>query len=223
MTLTDLVRPRTPSMPGMSIVRPAERLATREAARWVSARGQTVSVHTSNQLAQMVSWGIEPSRLVVFAEGAQWGPIRCALKAGVRQFVVESCTQVEILEHCSGRAQQVVVDDTARDVDDVITAVCESGRLDLVGLHHRLDQRCPGAHHYAVAVDAMVARMARLHRSGGPIATRVGLAGPVWGSLRTVAAVIDTAIEDCCARQHFPRPSVSFTLDQSVSPYSSNQ
>jgi diaminopimelate decarboxylase len=201
------------AMPGIGLVCPAERLATAGTARWVRKHGLAVVSHTSNQLALAISSGIEPSRLIMFGDRAQWGPVRCAVNADVRQFVVNSCAQVAILEQCAQRLQQVVVDVNTDRADDAIAAICESDRLALVGLHLQLDSRSTGAHRYAVAVDAMVAQMALLHLRRGIIPSRLSLAGRVWDSPRVVAAVIETAVEDSCARHHFPRPSLAFTPD----------
>jgi len=202
-------------MPGIGIVCPAERLQTAATARWVRKHGLTVAAYSSTQLALAISWGVEPSRLVMFGDRAQWGPIRCAVNADVRQFVVDSCEQVAILEHCVQRRQQVLVDVNVDRADDAIAAICESDRLALVGLHFQLDSRSTGAHRYAVAVDAMVAQMVLIHRRRRIIPARLSLAGPVWNSPRVVAAVIETAVEDSCARHHFPRPSLAFTPDPS--------
>jgi diaminopimelate decarboxylase len=232
MTLSELVRPaRTATidesdtahllaryreaMPGIPVVCPAERLQTAAVARWVVKRGVAVAAHSCSQLALAIASGIEPSRLVMFGDRAQWGPIRCALNSEVRQFVVDSCEQVAILEHCAQRRQQVLVDVNMDRADEAIAAICESDRLALVGLHFQLDSRSTGAHRYAVAVDTMIAQMAQLHLRRGIIPSRLSLAGRVWDSPRVVAAVIETAVEDSCARHHFPRPSLAFTPDPS--------
>jgi diaminopimelate decarboxylase len=199
------------AMPGIGLVCPAEELETAGTARWVSKHGLAVAVHSSDQLALSISWGIDPSRIVMFGDGGLWGPIRCAVNAEVRQFVVDSCDQVAILEHCARRRQQVVVDVTTDRAGETIAATCESERLALVGLHFQLDPRSTGAHRYAVAVDTMIAQMAHVHRRRGVIPSRLSLAGPVWNSPRVVAAVIETAVEDSCARHHFPRPGLAFT------------
>ncbi|WP_319446850.1 MULTISPECIES: hypothetical protein [unclassified Mycobacterium] len=232
MTLSELVRPaRTATtdesdtahlyaryrkaMPGIGLVCPADRLETPGTARWVRKHGLAVAAHSGSQLALAIASGIEPSRLVVFGDRAQWGPIRCALNDDVRQFVVDSCEQVAILEHCAQRRQQVLVDVNMDRADEAIAATCESRRLALVGLHFQLDSRSTGAHRYAVAVDMMIAQMAHLHLRRGILPTRLSLAGRVWDSPRVVATVIETAVEDSCARRHFPRPSLAFTPDPS--------
>jgi diaminopimelate decarboxylase len=228
MTLSDLVRPArtaaigdsdTPhlferyrdAMPGIGIACPAQRLQTPATTRWVKKHGLSVAAYSSSELALAISSGIEPSRLVAYGEQARWGPIRCAVNAGVRQFVVDACEQVEILERYAKRRQQVLLDVNTEHVGDAVAAICDSAHLDLVGLHFEQDQGSSGAHRYAVAVDAMVALLTLIHVRRGLIATRLSLAGPVWNSPRAVAAVIETATEDSCARHHFPRPSLAFT------------
>lgn len=199
------------AMPGIGLMCPAEWLQTADTARWVSKHRVAVAAHSSDQLALAVSAGVAPSRLVVFGDRAQWGPIRCAVNAGVRQFVIDACEQVPILERCTHRRQQVLVDLNTDNVADAIAAICQSTRLDLVGLHVQLDARSTGAHRYAVAIDAMTAQLAHLYLRRGLILSRLSLAGPVWNSPRVVAAVIQTAVEDSCARHHIPRPSLAFT------------
>jgi diaminopimelate decarboxylase len=203
------------AMPGIGLVCPAERLKIADTARWVSKHGLAVAAHSGSQLALAIASGIEPSRLVMFGDRAQWGPIRCALNANVRQFVVDSCEQVAILEHCAQRRQQVLLDVNMDRADEAIAAICESDRLALVGLHFQLDSQSTGAHRYAVAVDTMIAQMAQLHLRRGIIPCRLSLAGRVWDSPQVVAAVIETAVEDSCARHHFPRPGLAFTPDPS--------
>jgi hypothetical protein len=198
-------------MPGIGIVCPAERLQTAATARWVELHGLAVVAHSSDELALAISSGVAPSRLVVFGDRAQWGPIRCGVNAGVRQFVVDACEQVPILERCTRRRQQVLVDVDTENAADAIAAICQSDRLELVGLHGQLHARSTGAHQYAGAVAAMTAQMAQLHVRRGRVLSRLSLAGPVWNSPRVVAAVIQTAVEDSCARYHFPRPSLAFT------------
>jgi hypothetical protein len=198
-------------MPGIGIVCPAERLQSAATARWVEMHGLAVAAHSSDELVLAISSGVAPSRLIAFGDRAQWGPIRCAVNVGVRQFVVDACEQVPILERYTRGRQQVLVDVNTENAAGAIAAICESGRLELVGLHSRLDARSTGAHRYAVAIAAMTLQMAQLQLRRGLVLGRLSLAGPVWNSPRVVASVIQTAVEDSCARYHFPRPSLAFT------------
>ncbi len=82
-------------------------------------------------------------------DGSKWGPIRCACNVEVRQFVVNADDDVDT-DH----------------FDETVDAVWGSDRLELVALHCRMDARAAVAPHgYAEAVDAMVAKMARIRLS----------------------------------------------------------
>lgn len=225
MTLADLVHPpavdavegpdlhssyRRP-VRGIAVACPAEALRVDDVARWVRRRGATVAAYSSDQLAQAVSAGIESNQIMMHGDRGAWGPIRCAVNVGVRQFVVNAAQQVPILEHCARRRQQVLVDVNAACVDEIIEAAAESDRLALVGLHCGLDPTSTEMSRYAVAVDAMVAKMARFHSRRGDILCRLSLAGPLDVSLQVAGRIIDEATESSCARHHFPRPSVVVT------------
>jgi len=197
---------------GIAIVCPAEALRVADTAQWVRRYGLTVEGHSSSQLTLAISTGIEPSRIVMHGDRQQWGPIRCACNADVRQFVVNSEAQVPVLEYYGPRHQQVILDVDTGNFDDTMDAICESDRLELVGLYGRLDARAAMApHRYAGVVDAMVERMADVRRRRGTIPCSISLAGPVGDSPRTVSAVIDAATEAACRRWHFPRPRLAFT------------
>lgn len=197
---------------GIAVVCPAESLRAAGTARWVKRHGLTVEAWSSQELALAVSTGIEPTRIVMHGDGSSWGPIRCASNAGVRQFVVDAEAQVPVLEHHSRRRQQVILDVGTEHVDDVVVAICESDRLELVGLYGRSDERSAVApHRYAAAVDEMIERMARLRHCRGIMTCSISLAGPVGDSPGAVAAVIDSATEGACRRMQFPRPRLAFT------------
>jgi diaminopimelate decarboxylase len=197
---------------GIAIVCPAEALRVADTAQWVRRHGLTVAAYSSSELALAISAGIEPKRLVMHGDGSKWGPIRCACNAEVRQFVVNSGAQVSLLEYYGPRHQQVILDVDTDHFDDTMNAIGESDRLELVGLHCRLDARAAVApHRYAGAIDAMVAQMAKIRLSRGRIPCSVSLAGPVGDSPRTVTAVIDAATEAACRLWHFPRPRLAFT------------
>jgi|GEM_PF-1541034 hypothetical protein len=199
------------SIPGIAIACPGEALRDDEVARWARRRGVTVTAHTSDQLALAVSSGIDPARIVMHGDRGAWGPIRCAVRVGVRQFVVDAAEQVPILEHCTRRRQQVLVDVSTVRGDEIIEAAADSDRLALVGLHYRMDANATGMFRYAIAVDAMVARMAGLYARRGPVSCRISLAGPLDVSLPVAGRILDEATESSCVRHHVPRPSVVFT------------
>jgi pyridoxal-dependent decarboxylase-like protein len=197
---------------GIAIVCPAKELYSVPTAQWVRKHGLTVAAHSSTELTHALSVGIHPSRLVVYGDRAQWGPIRCAVNRGVHKFVIDSAEQVPILEHHPGRRRQVLVDVNAACADEIIDAVSESVRLDFVGLHCGLDVAdATEAYRYAIAVDSMIARMAEVHARRGQIACRLSLAGPLAIPPEAAARIIDDAAESSCARHHFSRPSVTFT------------
>jgi diaminopimelate decarboxylase len=196
---------------GIAVVCPAEVLRAASTARWVRRHGLTVEAYSSPQLALAVSAGIEPKRIVMHGDGPSWGPIRCAFNAQVRQFVVDAEAQVPVLEHYGRRRQQVILDVDTDHFDDAVVAICESDRLELVGLYSSVDEGSAVApHRYAAAVDGMVGQMAGI-RDRGIMTCSISLAGLVGDSPRSVATVIDAAMEAACRRLHFPRPRVTFT------------
>lgn len=199
------------AMPGIAIVCPAENLQAAETARWVRRHGVTVAAYTSSELALAISVGIRPARLVMHGDRGQWGPIRCAVEASVRQFVVDSCEQLPVLEHYARRCQQVLIDVGTAHVHAAIAAVCASDRLDLVGLHCRMDPQLTAPHRYSAAIHATIDEMARIRQDRGIITSRLSLAGPLGLAPEAIVAVIEEAIDDGCARWSFPRPAVALT------------
>ena len=194
----------------MSVVYPAEQLCSADTAQWVRRHGVTVAAHSSNGLALALSVGIRPGHLVAFGDRGQWGPIRCAMNAGVRQFVVEAYEQISVLEHCARRRQQVLVDVGMAGLDDAVAQIHGSDRLELVGLHSRLDGGSRAPHAYAGAVGAAFAQMAQVRNQRRTLISRISLSGPTMGVPRVVAAVVQDAVEDGCARWHLPRPGLTF-------------
>ncbi|WP_161600501.1 hypothetical protein [Mycolicibacterium hodleri] len=190
------------AMPAVAVMCRAEELTTAEVARWVRRHGVTVTARSSSELALAVSAGIRSARLVMHGDGGQWAPIRWAVNASVRQFVVDSCEQIPVLEHYARRRQQVLVDVDTPDLGAAIAAVCASDRLDLVGLHCPLD-RSP--------IHAAIAEMARIRRDAGVVTGRLIVAGALGSAPEALAAVIEDAVADACAEWSFPRPALALT------------
>jgi len=115
----------------------------------------------------------------------------------------------------AGRPQRVLVDVTTGCACDVIGAVLERPRLNLIGLHARVAPEAT-ATAYAAEVTRMIARMAGIRREHDVILTRVSLAGggllsdngAAASDLRGFAEELEDALDDSCARHRFPRPAM---------------
>jgi diaminopimelate decarboxylase len=194
---------------------PAEALGQPEVATSVRKRGHSVDVRSGDELTSVMLAGVPAPRIVMHDDGITAAPIRCAVNAGVGRLILGCCQQVGVLAACTGRPQRVLVDVMTDCASDTIAAVLARPRLDLIGLHARLT---PEAHPtaYADAVAQMIAQMAHIRREQDVILTRVSLAGgdvlsdrtAATGVLRGLAAELEDAFDDACARYRFPRPAL---------------
>lgn len=187
-----------------------------EVATAVRKRGQSVDVRSCEELTFVLSAGVPAPRIVMHDDGITAAPIRCAVNAGVGRLVLGCCQQqVAVLAGCAGRSQRVLVDVTTDCASDTIAAVLGRPRLNLIGLHARLTPEAPLTA-YADTVARMIAQMAHIRREQDIILTRVSLAGgdvlsdrtAATGVLRGLAAELEDAFDDACARFRFPRPAL---------------
>jgi diaminopimelate decarboxylase len=202
---------------GAAISCPAQMLAQPDAAMAVRKQGHAVDVRSYDELTLALSVDIPASRIVMHDDGITAAPIRCAVNAGVGRLVVACCHQVTVLASCAQRPQRVLVDVTTDCATATATAaaVCARRRLNLIGLHAGLT---PTAHptDYADVVEQMIGQMADIRREHDVILTRVSLAGGAAlsstpagvGELRALAAALDDAVDEACARFRFPRPAL---------------
>lgn len=188
----------TPSVPARALRDPA-------VAGWVRGHGITVSVAGADELEQTVFRGIRPEHIVLRC-GATTSVIRAAVAAGVIRFVVSSDRHVDVLASI-GRPEIAVY------LDDRGPAVIGERRLHVVGLHADVDDSA-GALEWATAAEQLLCRTAVLRTCGLPL-TRISLAGGEvsdWvysgQNIAAVAAEVDGALTDGCARWRLPRPSV---------------
>jgi diaminopimelate decarboxylase len=187
---------------------PAETLLAPDTADWVRKHGVPVDVRSSDELALVVSAGIKPARIVMHGDGGKAGPLRCAVNAGVGQFVVSSGQQVAILAHWARIPQRVLVDVTTQPADGLSTTVLGADRMELIGLYCRVDDD----DRFADVVGGMVEEMAQIRWDRGVLVTRLSLATTVSGCPRRMGETIEDALDEACARFRFPRPSVALSL-----------
>lgn len=100
---------------------------------------------------------------------------------------------------------------------EAIRRVLGQPRLNLVGLHCHLGSQISDTDCFAAAVDRMIAAMAQVRMDHGTILTQLDLGGGHGISYTagdsaldpaTLAATIEDALDDACARHRFPRPRI---------------
>jgi diaminopimelate decarboxylase len=205
------------AFPGCSITCPAAVLNSSDVADAVRDRGQLVDVRSRAELAFVTVLGVPASRLVVHDDGVTAAPLRCAARVGVGRVVLGCPQQVPVLAQAVARRRQpVLVDTTTALADCTAAAAAAEPRLDLVGLHATLADDVPESA-YLGAVAELIARMAHVRHHWGVILVRVSLSGgsvlcdpdaPV-GALHRLAAGLEDAFDDACARARFPRPALT--------------
>jgi diaminopimelate decarboxylase len=80
--------------------------------------------------------------------------------------------------------------------------------LELVGLHCRISSEVIDPAEYGEAIRRVIAVMADVRNHHGVILTELSLGGVSCRDARKLAAVIEDALDDGCAAEHFPRPAV---------------
>jgi diaminopimelate decarboxylase len=203
------------AFPWAGITCDAAALRQPEVVTTVRKRGHSVDVHSCQELTAALSAGFPGRQIVLHDDGVTAAPIRCAVNAGVGRLVLGCAHQVAVLASVAGHAQRVLVNVTADGAHDTIAAVLARPRLNLIGLHARLT---PAAHTtaYTDTVGQMIAQMAHIRREQDIILTRVSLAGGAVlsdrtappSALRALAAELEDAFDDACARFRFPRPAL---------------
>ncbi len=186
---------------------PATSLRDPSVAAWVRAHGVTVYAGDGDELAMTGLCGVRPKQVVLRCGGSA-APIVGALDLGVNRFVVSCERHVDVLMACARH-------DTYVHVDDECPAVVGEGCLDVIGLH--CEVAASGPLDWGAAAERLLGRIAQL-RTDGSALTRISLTGgPVaaWidgdkAELKAIAAAVDDAIDEGCARWRLPRPSVTF-------------
>lgn len=200
---------------------PAEGLRLEPVAQWIRRHGVGVEVATAEDVDRAVASGITPVGIVMNCVEEAEHPVRRALEAGVGRFVIRSAAHVEILRRNAQQTQRVLIDMTDRSVDEVAAEVMSCERLDLIGLHCRLDDADPATTEDTVS--AMVAEMAWVRRQYGVLMSRASLYNvepAKWccdtSELRDLAVDVEDAVEDACARYRYPHPALVLSLRQSA-------
>lgn len=186
---------------------PAAVLSDAAVAAWVRAHGVTVYAGDEDELDLVTRCEVRAAQVVLRCGGAV-EPIRGALAVGVHRFVVSTEHHIEILAGCAQA-------DTLVHVDADGPPMTAAGCLDVIGLH--CDVPASGPLDWCAATQRLLSRMA-LMRTHGAALTRISLTGgpaDIWmqgnkPTLRAIAAAVDDAIDDGCARWRLPRPSVTF-------------
>ncbi|MGE2815385.1 diaminopimelate decarboxylase [Mycobacterium heidelbergense] len=98
--------------------------------------------------------------------------------------------------------------------------------LDLVGLHCHIGSQVTDAARYGEAIHRMIAAMADIRTRHGVILTELNIGGGhgipyVSGDreldLNELAGVIENALDEVCAAEHFPRPTVVVEPGRAIS------
>ncbi|KRD09493.1 hypothetical protein ASE48_05450 [Mycobacterium sp. Root265] len=186
---------------------PATVLNDPSVAAWVRAHGVTVYAGDGDELDLTGQCGVRPGQVVLRCGGTA-EPIVCALDLGVNRFVVSCEQHIDVLMACAHH-------DTYVHVDGECPAVPGQGCLAVIGLH--CDVQASGPLDWGAAAERLLGRIAEL-RADGSALTRISLTGgpmAVWmegdkAELKAIAAAVDDAIDEGCARWRLPRPSVTF-------------
>lgn len=165
-------------------------------ARIASEEGLGIGVRSDRELAVALAAGTDPARIVAHPGSPEL--FRDAAGVGVGRIVLDSPLAAP---HVAGRARRGPARNT----------------FELVGLHCRPDPsttRADAPARYVEAIRRTIAAMADVRARRGVILTElhvggeqlVGASEPGAGEL---AAVIEDALDQACAAEHFPRPVVA--------------
>ncbi|OBH14097.1 hypothetical protein A9X04_14870 [Mycobacterium sp. E3247] len=173
---------------------------TAEVARFVREQGLGIGVRSDGELAVALAAGTDPARIVAHPGSPEL--LRDAVGVGVGRIVLDSPIEAP---HVAGPARRGPARTT----------------FDLVGLHCRPDPsatRAGAAARYDEAIRRTIAAMADVRARHDIILTELHLGGDqadpyvVGGSepgADELAAIIEDALDEACAAEHFPRPVVA--------------
>jgi diaminopimelate decarboxylase len=218
---------------------------TTSVARWAHEEGLGVDVRSAGELAAALTGGVKPSRIVMHGSANSPDELRGAVGVGVGRIVVDSFIEIAYLAGLARRRQQVLIRVTPGKSDpdfgftldgdpaaDAVKRVLAHPILDLVGLH------CPIGPHasqvtdpdrYAAAIHRMIAAMADIRARHGAILTEVNIGrgdavpsvpyspGDRELDLDRLARAIEDALDEACAAEHFPRPTVVVAPGRAIS------
>lgn len=203
------------AFPWSGITVPAAALGRPGVAAAVKKGGHCVDVHSDEELTLAVTAGIAPVRIVVHDDAGNSGLIRRGVTLGTGRFVIGSTETASTLARCVPEPHRVFAEVTTDD-RKVVNAVLANPGLQLIGLHVRMESATPPMRRYTEVVAELIAQMAEIRYEHGVLLTRVSVAGggalhphPLTrGSLTDVAAGVEDAVDDACARFRFPRPAL---------------
>ncbi|WP_137723597.1 diaminopimelate decarboxylase family protein [Prescottella subtropica] len=206
------------AFPDGEIAYAAQALMTRGVADWVTGEGLALAVGSVGDLAIARAAGIDPRRIVFRGNATTASDLRTAVAAGVGRIVVGTHTEIRLLASVVPGRRQVLVRATPdTDVAAAARLVVEQPRLDPVGLHCRLGSRITDSDVYATAVADLIGQMEQIRRDHGIVLTRLDLGGGHAVPYRSgdphldpadLARAVDDALDDACARNRFPRPTL---------------
>jgi diaminopimelate decarboxylase len=203
-------------------------LLTTAVARWVREEGLGIDVCSAGELAVALAGGVDPSRIVMHGNAISPEELREATTAGVGRIVVDSCIDIAYLAGLARRRQPVLIraTDDVHETTEAVTRALAHPILDLVGLHCHTGSQLRDPVAYGDAVHRMIATMADVRARHGVILTEVHLGGghaiPYVSGDRALdvdelARTIEDAVDEACAAEHFPRPTVAVAAGRAIS------
>ncbi len=109
--------------------------------------------------------------------------------------------------------------------EDAIRRVLAQPHLNLVGLHCHLGPQITDPAHFGTAIDRAVAAMAQVRLDHGTILTQLNIGGGHGISYTAgdpcldptaLAATVEDALDDACARHRFPRPRITLEPGRAI-------
>ncbi len=193
---------------------PADALRLDSVVERVARQHWAVDACTSLGLGVAVAGGVSPARMTVHCDGLTATEIRCARAMNVGRFVVTSLEQAHTVASCgaTSRPQHLLLRMADGEADAAVAAILAEPRLRLIGLDSRIDD----SDGYDRVVDRLMGEVAWIRHRHGVLLDCLGLStfealdsrpAPV----RAIAAAVDGAIEDGCARHRLPRPLLTFS------------
>lgn len=110
-------------------------------------------------------------------------------------------------------------------LDAAVRLVLAQPGLELVGLHCHLGSQITDCRLFAAAIDRLVGQLDQIRRDHGVILTGLDLggghavpyrAGDVELDLTDLARVVDDALDEACARNRYPRPTVTLEPGRAI-------
>lgn len=203
-------------LPGTKVVYAGKALLTSTLAGWASDEHLGVHVCTATELTTAMAGGVDPVRIVFHGDPPSRDGLNAAVRAGVGRIVVESTIEIDHLADVALRPQNVLVRVTPQ-VESVLAGVVAEPMLRLVGMHCHIGSHVADPERYADATRRMIGALADVRRThklvlgelniGGGHAVPV-VVGEQELDLHRFATVVNDALDEACATERFPRPSL---------------